>query len=424
VTIEILHIDGCPVPEAGTPESEAELAGLMKEAWNDRRTMAAIGGATQLHLGNRPRPVQLALHTRRLRGIVEYEPDNLTVSVRAGTPLLDLQQTLAGQNQFLPLDPPGPAHATLGGLVATNTSGPIRFHYGTIRDLLIGISIVHADGTRTKAGGKLVKNVSGYDMCKLYTGSLGTLGIFTELTFKVQPKSEAIATIMVGYESLAGALEATQAFLRADLMPDAIEAFNGTAYAGMTGETPHAPWILALRFGETDTAVRWQADRLRQLVPAGGGSVFNAIGNEESEGFWQKASSAREDSVGSATLLLKCSALYQSLPEMERRMTEIGARLQAQTALFCHAGTYILYGRYEWPAGACRQSPLLREIIEFRRYAVSVGGHLVVEKIQPEWKEGFDVWGYEAPAVELMRRIKKQFDPKGLLNPGRFVGGL
>jgi len=419
-----MEIDGVQIGRQRTPGSEEELASVMREASDSGRSVIPVGCATRLHLGNPPRSADLAVYTGRLNGIVEYEPGNLTVSVLAGTPLRDLQATLRAQHQFLPLDPPHLDRSSVGGIVACNDSGPIRFRYGTVRDMLIGTRIVHADGSRTKAGGKLVKNVTGYDMCKLYTGSLGTLGILTELTFKVQPLPEAIATVSVSYPSLPAALEATQACLRADLMPDAIEAWNRKAYESLAGEEVVAPWVLLVRFGDADAAVRWQVDRLRKMAPGNGGEVLNALGTEESEEFWHRAARARENAGSGEELLLKCSVLHHSAADTGRRMGEMGERLRARLLLFCHAGTCILYGRYEWAGGECNADDLRREIADLRRHCVSAGGHLVVEKIRPGWKQGLDVWGYQAPALDLMRRIKTQFDPKDILNPGRFVGEI
>jgi glycolate oxidase FAD binding subunit len=424
LTEDMPEIDGIPIEHEAVPQSVEELAHAVKEACAHDLSMVAVGGGTQLHLGNPPRSARLALHTGQLRGVVEYEPGNLTVSVQAGTTLQELQDLLGRERQFLPLDPPNPERATIGGLLATNASGPIRFRYGTARDLLLGIEVVHADGTRTRAGGKLVKNVTGYDLCKLYVGSLGTLGILSELTFKVQPKSEAIATAMLAYPTLRVALAAIQTFLRADLMPDALEAWNSAAFQTIVADTEHAPWVLLLRFGETDAAVRWQLDRLLELVSSEGGSILNVLGTADSEQIWRRASSARALPAGGESMWLKVSALHQSIPDMERRMVELGERLQARTLLFCHAGTCILYGRYLWDRIECECGEIARAIIELRRQCMAIGGHLVVEKVRPEVKRGLDVWGYEAPALELMRKVKSRFDPKGLLNPGRFVGGI
>jgi glycolate oxidase FAD binding subunit len=223
---------------------------------------------------------------------------------------------------------------------------------------------------------------------------------------------------------LRAALEATQVFLRADLMPDAMEAVNRDAFEAMNGSAGPDPWLLLIRFGETEEAVRWQLDRIREIAPAGGRTVLNVLDTRESGDFWQRAASARESAGNGNELLLKCSVLYRAVADIECRMSEMGQRLQARTLLFCHAGTSILYGPYDWPQEGCDAGDLRREITELRRHCAASGGHLVVEKVRPEVKQGLDVWGYQAPAVEMMRRIKKQFDPKGLLNPGRFVGGI
>ncbi len=420
----VIEIDGIRALREESPGSPEELARIMKDACDAGCAMSAVGAGTKLHLGNQPGVPCLAVHTRGLHGIIEYEPDNLTISALAGTTLAEIQQILRASNQFLPLDPPFSDRATLGGIVAANSSGPIRFRYGTVRDMLIGIRIVHADGTCTKAGGKLVKNVSGYDMCKLYAGSLGTLGIFSELTFKVHPKPEAVATVKLGYASLGAVLNAAQTFIGADLTPCAMEALNGPAFEELTGNRPDAPWVMLVRFGETDTAVRWQVDRLREIAPGGGGTPLNTLGTQESEVFWLKAAGAREGADGDHHLLVKCSVMYRSVPETAAFLAEMGERMQACAFLYCHAGNHVIYARYQWPDGDCGTGALQREISALRERCSAAGGHVVVERVRAEAKRGMDVWGYQSPAVELMRRIKLQLDPKGLLNPGRFVGGI
>ena len=423
----MIAIDGISPGREETPATPEELSRVMKDAFNGGLSVIPVGGGTKLHLGNSPRSAELAIRTSRLTGIVEYEPDNMTVSVLCGTTLLELQMVLKASNQFLPLDPPHASRATLGGIVACNSSGPIRFRYGTIRDMLIGVKIVHADGTPTKAGGKLVKNVTGYDMCKLYTGSLGTLGILSELTFKVQPRTDSMATVFLAYPSITLALEATQLFMKSDLLPDAMEAWNREALlplSDFSGST-QSPWVLMIRFGEVEPAVQWQLERLKEIAPGSGGEVVNVLSMEQSEQFWEKASSAREAADAREETLVKCSVLYRSVPETARQLLDTGARLGAHTMLYCHAGTFVLYARYLWETGRKRNSGELREAFRaLRSFCQAEGGHAVVEKTSPEVKNGFDIWGYDGSALQIMRRIKEEFDPKGLLNPGRFVGGI
>lgn len=421
-----MQIDGVAVERECRPGSPEELSEILRRESPAETVMIPVGGGTRLHLGNPPRAAHLAVHTTALRRVVEYEPDNMTVSVLAGTPLAELQEVLRTGNQFLPIDPPNPARSTLGGIVASNGSGPVRFRYGTIRDMLIGVKIVHADGTPTKAGGKLVKNVTGYDMCKLYTGSLGTLGILSELTFKVQPLAERLSTVFVGYSSARQALEATQLFLNSELLPDALELWNHLAFRTLPDAIgkPAAPWILMVRFGEVEAAVAWQVARMKDLVGGTGGTIADVLEGDGSDVFWARASSAR-DSEASGDIAVKCSVLYRSAAETVRRMQETGERLGAETMIFCHAGNYVLYGRYRRANNhAVTHEQVHAALTDLRAYCRTAGGHAVIEKLPPALKNGLDVWGYDAPALEIMRRIKAEFDPKGLLNPGRFVGGI
>jgi glycolate oxidase FAD binding subunit len=416
--------DGHPVLRGESPASIDELAEAVKRAAASAEPMSATGGGTKLHLGNPFRSAPVMIHTGELAGIVEYEPDNMTVSALAGTRLEDLQKVLRGRRQFLPLDPPAAESATLGGLVACNTSGPLRFRYGTIKDMLLGVKILHADGTRTKAGGKLVKNVTGYDMCRLYTGSLGTLGIFTELTFKVHCLSESGATLLASYRSLDALLQARQDCLSAGLLPDAVEGWSSSAFAPLGTADVSTRWTLMVRFGEVRPAVAWQVARLREVVGRSGGEVLQLLEDESSDSFWRVAASLRETAEGTETVLVKCCVLHESAHEAALRMERLAGRLGAQLSVYCHAGTCVLYGRLVWHDARPEPRELRRELEDLRRYCVSAGGHVVIERASPAVKDGIDVWGYDAPALEIMRRIKREFDPKGLLNPGRFVGGI
>jgi len=407
-----------------SPGSPEELSRIMRQAYENNFSVVPVGGGTKLHIGNLPRTANLVLRTGRIRGIAEYEPDNLTVSVRAGTPLQELQDTLKKHRQYLPLDPPNPERATLGGLVSCNTSGPLRFRYGTIRDFLLGVKIIHADGTATKAGGKLVKNVTGYDMCRLYTGSFGTLGILTELTFKVFPRPDKEATVVVEYPSLSAALDAAQTIIRSDLQPDAMEAWNNSALQPILNVEGSSPWKLMMRFGEVEAAVLWQLEQLRKIIPAGGGILLHVTKAEESEQFWHNAASAREEGADGESAVVKCSVSFQSTAETARKLEEIGDRLGARTLLYCHAGTHIIYGRFELSREAGSDQDLRKEFSGLRNFCSAREGHTVVERVRSSVKSGFDVWGYNEPALKVMKRLKQEFDPKGLLNPGRFVGGI
>src|SRR5215203_3452263 len=207
-TVGTVSVDGVAAPSFLVPGDAQETAAFLAEAAALGRAVSPVGGGTALNLGNPPERLDCVLSTERLAGIIDYEPTDLVMSVGAGARFGDVQAVLAEHGQRLPLDPPGGADATIGGLIATGRWGPLRYSAGTLRDLLIGISVAHPSGTVSKAGGMVVKNVSGYDMPRLYLGSLGTLGIVVSANFKVLPRPRAEATVVVPYDDLTAAMTA------------------------------------------------------------------------------------------------------------------------------------------------------------------------------------------------------------------------
>src|SRR3712207_2726384 len=219
-------IDGVRPAFVAEPGSVQETSELLRFASGEGLAVAPRGGGTKTLLGNPPRELDLILSTRRMNEVIEYVPGDQVVRVQAGIRLQDLQDRLVGSDQMLGIDPPEEG-ATIGGVVAANSTGPRRYRYGTIRDLIIGITIVLSDGTIAKAGGKVVKNVAGYDLSKLFTGSLGTLGVIAECNFRLHPKPEVGQTVAVELPSPAAANGAAQAILHSQLVPRAGELHWG-----------------------------------------------------------------------------------------------------------------------------------------------------------------------------------------------------
>lgn len=234
MTTVALEIDGVLPGQRETPGSPEALAAILAAANSDGRAVAPIGGGTQLALGMPPRTVDIALDTTGLDRVVEYEPADLTVTVEAGMRFDALQKLLGEQGQFLALDPPAVEGATIGGLIATNASGPLRFSSGTARDLVIGCRVANADGVLTRAGGRVVKNVAGYDLDKLYIGSLGVLGVLVELSFKLAPLPPATGSVVGAFGSALGAREALREVVRSPLTPLAVELVS-PALASLAG---------------------------------------------------------------------------------------------------------------------------------------------------------------------------------------------
>ncbi len=210
-TLALHRIDGITPHLVTTPASAEQVGAVLSACSESQATVIPWGGGTAMALGNPPRRADVVIKLAKLNRVIEHDSANLTVTAQCGMTLNALQSSLAAQKQFVPIDAPFPACATLGGIVAANLNGPRRSFYGSVRDLVIGMKVVLASGESIKAGGKVVKNVAGYDMCKLFVGSLGTLGIITEVTFRVAPTAESAATFIAQ-----GALAQAQRFI-ADL---------------------------------------------------------------------------------------------------------------------------------------------------------------------------------------------------------------
>src|SRR5438552_4761210 len=196
------------------PDTAEQIAEIVRLAAEHRWAVIPRGGGTQMGMGGTPRAADVVVCTTAMNRVLEYEPADLVVTVQAGVRLAELQRQLAEHGQLLALDPPLPEQATIGGIIAANSNGPLRLRYGTCRDMLLGIKVVNADSSITKGGGKVVKNVTGYDMCKLYTGSLGSLGIIVEASFKLTPLPKQESTMVASFDALDEAFAAARAIYK------------------------------------------------------------------------------------------------------------------------------------------------------------------------------------------------------------------
>jgi glycolate oxidase FAD binding subunit len=397
-------VDGVAPAFVVEPGYTEETSELMKFASAQDLTVAPRGGGTTMTLGNPPRELDLILSTTRMNGVVEHVPGDQVVRVQSGIRMRDLQERLAGSDQMLGVDPPEEGEgATVGGVVATNSSGPRRYRYGTIRDLIIGITVVLADGTVAKAGGKVVKNVAGYDLSKLFTGSLGTLGVIVECNFRLHPRPEAARTVAVELPDTTSAGEASQAILHAQLVPSAVELhWSGemrslTALiegipSGVEAQAETASHILG-SFGEVRTLSDEEAASLGPLNPPG----------------------TADDEVA-----IKISAPPAELTGVLDSTLGACSRRGVTPRLTGHAGAGVTYvGLSGGDEEAHSQI-----VEELREIWLRRGGSVVVREAPPAFKERVEVWGPVGSRLELTRRVKEKFDPRGVLNPGRFVGGI
>ena len=354
-----------------TPATTEEAAEFLRTADG---TVAIKGAGTKQEWGGTVAPAELTLSTGALTGVVEHAAGDLIVVVEAGTPLAALREHLAAQGQQLALDETVPG-ATIGGTVAANTSGPRRMLYGTARDLVIGVTVVRADGTVARAGGKVVKNVAGYDLGKLFTGSYGTLGLITRLAFRLHPLPE-MSTFVRG-QGKAGTLAAIRA---AQVVPSAVEIDGDEVAVLVEG---------------TAAGVAARAATLARILG----------GDDQSRPEWWGRYPWEPGGTG-----IKVTAALSRVPELLRE----DIRLRGS------AGTGVLY------AGLPPSTPpeeVVRVVGVLRAAARDAGGHAVVLTAPAAVREQVDLWG-PVDGLALMRRVKQQFDPEGRFAAGRFVGGI
>ncbi len=399
-------VDGISPSFVAEPGSIEEMSELMKLASSEGFSVAPRGGGTKMHLGNPPQDLDLIVSTARMNEVIEHAPGDQVVRVQSGIKLETLQEQLAGSNQMLGIYPTEKgAGATIGGIIAANSSGPRRLRYGTIRDLIIGITVVLSDGTVAKAGGKVVKNVAGYDLSKLFTGSLGTLGLIATANFRLHPKLEAARTVVVELSNTEEAGEATQAIMHSQIVPSALELHWGEKTKLLTvliegippaveAQTETASFLFK-PFGETQTLSDDEAGFLGPLTPPDAPEAEDEVA--------LKIAAPPVDLAG---------VLDSVLGACERR--GVTPRITGHAA-----NGVTLVGL----SGGGEEAQV-RVVEELREIWVRRGGSLVVQKAPLSMKKRIDAWGPAGDYLGLTRRVKEKFDPRGVLNPGRFLGGI
>jgi glycolate oxidase FAD binding subunit len=382
------------------PATVEEAAEAMRALARDRLAVTFVGGGTDLELGAPPARLDAVLHTRKLARVREHAPSDQIVVVEAGATIAELQRHLAPHRQRLALDPPFPERATVGGVVAANAFGPRRTRFGPVRDLVIGIAVVRADGVLARGGGKVVKNVAGFDLPRLFCGSLGTLGLVAEVTFRLHPLPEASATALFEGLSAGDVAETVPVLRELAVEPVALAALPA-------GER----FSLAVRFEGFAPGVAEQASRT--LARAGGGARL--------EGAEEAALWARHDALRSAGDV-RAKATFA--PAALARATEVlrplaGALRGGALVLHPALGVALVAGALDDAARAADA------VASARRALGALGnGALVLAAAPDALRARVDVWGPPPSGLEVMRRLKRELDPEGRLAPGRFVGGL
>ncbi len=383
------------------PGSAAEVAAVVRAAEEFGSAVVPCGSGSRLFTGYPPAEDKpyIVVQTARMRRVIDYQPDDLTVTCDSGVTLEALQETLAAKQQFLPLDCPVPERTTLGGLVSTNSTGFSRPAYGTPRDLLIGLKAVMTSGVEIKGGGKVVKNVAGYDVCKLFTGAWGTLGILTELTFKVRPMNEAERTVAWDAPSVSMAAEIGLQLFHSKIRP---------AYVLATNEPEGRP---ALVTGLHGIAIRvlWQQEQLERLVKELGLHSAPIVLGEMETSYLRDVQARVHRGV---RLAARISCLPTDVPSTVRNLELLPSLLMTAQ---CSVGAINV--------AAPSPDPALTLSL---RSAAPANAQLLWTRIDPSLArpQKLSLWGETGQTTQLHRSLKQSLDPMRTFSPGRFVGGL
>lgn len=396
-----LDIHGSTPLVLALPGSAREVAECLGICSTLRAAVIPAGSMSWLECGNPVRGAAVVLSLKRMSRVIDYSPPDLTVTVEAGLTLAGLNELAKREQQWLPLDPAGGTVASLGAVAVCNSSGALRLGFGTPRDYVIGLKLAHADGAESKCGGRVVKNVAGYDMNKLYVGSYGTLGVITELTFKLRPLPESSATILVTANRGSYLLEFAKRVLASELQPASI--FLARRLIELRSESD----ALLIRFVDNEAAVNHQVGWIERA--AYDDFEMRLLTEDEALQCWRQV--ARVDRMAG-------HAVRISVP-VSAVESVVGQVALESRAAAVDLGLGIIRIAFDED-----ENKAAHTIKHMRRQSEEAGGTLFVECASAAVKQEVDAWGDVGAASNLMRSVKAKFDPDSILNPGRFAAGI
>ena len=416
------EIEGIRPPYEARPDDVAGIADALRFA--DLGEMAVIiwGGGTRIGLGNIPTGYDMAIDVTGLNRIVDHTPGDLTATVEAGITVGALQGALGRHGQFLAIDPPLPGRATLGGTLAVGTSGPLKWQFGSIRDTVIGMKVVQADGTVTKSGGQVVKNVSGFDMARLHVGALGTLGIIAEVSLKLAPRPVGEATVTSAFPRSRPCIEAALGLFRSGLMPLAITAFDTRASRAMAVASPPGAWRLAVRLGGRPRTLDRQVKEARAVIEEGAGTGVEVLNHDDAAPLWRALGDFGWDRATRPMLGFRANVTPSAVAPLVSGIEDIDRTDGLDPAILAHPahGTVLA----SWLGDGRVRAPIPGILDRMHDLVSQAGGHLVVEQGPLAARAGIDVWGGIVGPESVAHGLKHQYDPKNILNPGRFAAGI
>jgi glycolate dehydrogenase FAD-binding subunit len=440
------------------PSTLDQVAGVVGFANQENLAILPWGSGSKMATGHPPARLDLVVCTSRLNHIIDVDPENLTITVEAGVKYRDIQARLATEDDrcylplmdletrgdevicsdrshrgcFLPLDPPWSDRATIGGILAGNSSGPRRLLYGLPRDIVLGVRFVTPDGEIVGVGGKTVKNVSGYDISKLMIGSMGTLGILCEMTLRLLPLPERMETILIAFGSLSNAAEFVNSILETRLLPAAIEVMNDRAYEALALD--NAPlldsgdYIVAVALEAFEEPVARMMRELDEMAERSGAKLITRIQDREHRRFWLAVGNLNPSGFGSLSMSTAVQLNYpiSRWHAVTASSIEVLSSNGIPHTVLTHAGSGLsLINLISMnPLDDTWKDNVLQAADALLKICRKEGGNLILQTTPDGLKEKLPIWGDPAPDWSIMRRIKRRMDPTRLMSPGRFVGNL
>jgi glycolate oxidase FAD binding subunit len=393
-------IDGIAIKEVVAPLSPAELASVLGEAASQGRAVTPLGGGTKLAIGNVPSFVDLGISTSNLTHVLHYEPTDMTLSVEAGMQFADVQRLLAERGQTLPIEVPDGHTATIGGLIATAMAGPRRLGSGTLRDLLIGISVAYPGGIVGKAGGLVVKNVTGFDLMRLHLGAFGTLGIVTSANFKVLPLARTETTLVTGLTTLDAALAVASAARQSRLRPISAEVFAD-------GER----WRAGVRLEGRPETVALGVEAIRRT-----GWWETSLEAVDSSSWWERYVQRQSIVDPHGPVVIRMGRT----PKHSGKLAQSVVKLMAKQGVPARLIT-VSPGLGTVTISVDQQVLTAEKLDALQRGAIALADTVTILSAPAEMKAGIDVWGAVPETIAVMRSLKAEFDGGNTLNPGRYV---
>jgi glycolate oxidase FAD binding subunit len=415
-------LDGRTPEVVAVPGTKEEVAAILLAAAEANTPVVPWGGGTKMGIGAPPPRLGVVLMLKRMNRLLEHEPGDLTATVETGITLSALQGELGKRGQWLSLDPAHADKATLGGVLSSNAAGPRRHLYGSCRDLLIGVTVITAAGATVKGGGKVVKNVAGYDLPKLFIGAFGTLGVIVEATVKLRPRPDADRLVIARFARLKEAGAAARAVMASDLLPSALDLLDGEALRAL-GQGSGDGAALLMGVDGIPEQVEWQCAEVERLLRPQALVDARVLDGDERDATWRARSGLGHGAFPDTAAVMRWTVLPAQVADVMEQGAAAAQRAGLGAALAAHAGVGVVEAVL---AGAefADAAAVVGVLNEWRTLVRAAGGQALIESAPLAVKVAVPVWDDPGPSLRIMQRIKSQLDPNGLLNPGRFVGGI